>query len=187
MTSAALEGWQGPSSHALDEIELVHMKVEGPEQLSYAYATLITAHFQMYCRAVHSEAAEALVVSIPDPALATVMQRLLTGGRFLDKGNPTPRNLGQDFGRFGFRLWYAIETEDRRNRSRRRRLGELCEWRNAIVHGDIAGKRESGRLVPRDLTLETCRGWRRAAGELVISIDSVVAAGCQDLGCLRPW
>ena len=187
MTSAALEGWQGPSAEALDEIESAHMKVEGTEQLSYAYATLITAHFQTYCRKIHTEAAQAIAGSLPDRALVVVMQNLLTDGRFLDKGNPTPRNLNQDFGRLGFRLWKELEAEDPLNAKRRQALERLCEWRNAIVHGDIVGKLESGRLVPRGVTLKTCRQWRRAVGGLVISIDSVVAAGCQGLGCPRPW
>ncbi len=187
MTSAALEGWQGPSSKALDEIETMHAKFKKSEQLSYAYATLITAHFQMYCRAIHTEAAQAIAGSLPDRGLAFVVQNLLTEGRFLDKGNPTPRNLSQDFGRFGLRFWREMEAEDRLNRTRRQELAQLCEWRNAIVHGDIAGKRKSSRLAPREVTLEACQDWRRAVEGLVISIDGVVADGCQSLGRPRPW
>jgi len=191
MTSAALEGWRGASSEALDEIESMYARVDRSggqaRQLSYAYATMLMAHFQTYCRAIHTEAILTLVASIPDPALASVIEALLTGGRFLEKGNPTPKNLERDFGRFGFRLWKEIEAEDLLNGRRRQKLEHLCEWRNAIVHGDIAGKRELGRLVPRDLTLDTCRDWRLAVGGLAGSLDVVVALGCRDLGCRRPW
>jgi hypothetical protein len=186
MMSAALEGWRGASSEALDEIELMHAKVEGTSvparQLNYAYAVLLTAHFQLYCRALHTEAGEALVVSLPDPALAAVVEGILTQARFLDKGNPTPGNLGRDFGRFGFGFWKEIQTEDRQNRRREAKLEHLLEWRNAIVHGDILGKRGSGRLVPRDLNLEACREWRGEVGGLVVSIDRVVARRCPGLG-----
>jgi hypothetical protein len=159
VTSVALEEWRGASGGALDQ----------------------------NCRGVHTEATAALVDAAPHPKLGVVLEDLLTEGRLLDRGNPTPRNLGRDFGRFGFKLWEAIEADDRGNGIRRRELGRLCVWRNGIVHGDVPGKQASGELVPRNLSLDTCRDWRRAVGVLVVSIDSVVAKQCQKLGCPRPW
>jgi hypothetical protein len=195
VTSVALEEWRGASSQALDEIEFVHASVEGAgngrqlltRQVDYAYAALIAAHFQRYCRAVHAEAIRALVTAVPDPSLGSVLKDLLARNRLLDRGNPTSRNLGRDFGRFGFDFWPAVEADDRRNRNRKGKLDQLCAWRNAIVHGDVSGSRGSGRLTPRDLDLTTCRDWRRALGGLADSIDTVVAVGCQDLGCSEPW
>jgi hypothetical protein len=193
--SVALEEWRGTSARALDEIELLHRLAEGAwqhgsaltEQITYLYAALILAHFQRYCRGAHTEATKALVEAMPHPGLAMVLEDLLTEGRHLDRGNPTPGNLGRDFGRFGFNFWETIEADDQRNGTRRRELDRLCDWRNGVVHGDIPGKRASGKLVPNDLSLDACRGWRRAVGALVISIDRVVAKQCQSLGCPRPW
>jgi hypothetical protein len=193
--SGALADWEGTSAGVLDEIELVHGKVEGTgvgrrvftQQVNYAYAALIAAHFQSYCRALHTEATQVLVASVPDPGLAGVLEGLLTQNRLLDKGNPTPRNLGNDFARFGFKFWEAVEADNRHNAGRKKKLEQLCEWRNGIAHGDIARKRAEGKLVPATLKLATCRQWRRALGALSISIDKVVGAQCQNLGCAQPW
>jgi hypothetical protein len=193
--SVALEEWDGPSREALDEIELVHARVGGTgvgrriltRQVNYAYAALILAHFQRYCRSVHTEATDALVASIPDPNLIQVFAASLTERRLLDRGNPTPENLSRDFARFGFRLWPDLEVDDRRNWRRRQKLEELCRWRNAITHGDIPQKRAAGQLVPRDLNLDTCRDWRRALRGLATSIDEATAARCQVLGRPKPW
>jgi hypothetical protein len=191
--SVALEEWRGPSREALDEIEMIHRSVEGAveriltRQVDYAYAALILAHFQRYCRGVHTEATAALVDAVPDLKLGVVLEDLLTEGRLLDRGNPTPGNLGRDFARFGFKLWEAIEADDRRNGSHKRELERLCVWRNGIVHGDIPDKRASRKLVPPDLDFDICRDWRRGVGILASSIDRVVAKQCQNLGCSRPW
>jgi hypothetical protein len=187
--SAALDEWRAGSGEVFDEIELMHRTVEGivRRQLTYAYVMLISAHFQRYCRDLHAETAQALVAHLMDPALGRILQSLLAQNRRLDKGNPTPANLGSDFARFGFRFWDAVEAGDRRNKGRKAELERLCEWRNAIVHGDIAKKRAEGRLIPRTLNLATCREWRQALESLAISADRVVSTHCKNLGCAEPW
>jgi hypothetical protein len=157
VSSVALEEWRGASSRSLDEIESLHRLAEassqsGPElkqQIVYAYATQTLAHFQRYCRAVHSEATGVLAGAVAPPGLEEVTRILFVRNRFLDRGNPTPASLGSDFARFGFRLWPELEAVDRSNLRRREELGQLCEWRNGITHGDIAPKRAAGRLIPR--------------------------------------
>jgi hypothetical protein len=193
--SVALEEWRGPSREVLDEIELVHGRVEGTgvgrrvltQQVNYAYAALILAHFQRYCRAVHTEAANALVAALPDLALTQVLGGYLVEHRFLDRSNPTPSNLSRDFARFGFKLWPELEAYDRRNRRRKEKLEQLCRWRNGIAHGDIPKKRAAGHLIPPDLNLRACRDWRRSLGALADSIDRVVAEQCQELGSTKSW
>jgi hypothetical protein len=193
--SAALDVWNGRSREALDEVVAVHGRVAGigagsrmlTRQVNYAYATLILAHFQQYCRGLHAEATQDLVASVPDPELARVLGRLLATRRLLDRGNPTPDNLGRDFGWFGFGFWKAVESDDRRNRRRKEKLMQLCEWRNGITHGDIARKREEGKLTPVNLTLEACDEWRRGVGSLASSFDRVIASQCTVLGCQKPW
>ncbi|HJZ36114.1 MAG TPA: hypothetical protein VJ204_07560 [Solirubrobacterales bacterium] len=193
--SVALEEWRGASARALDEIESLHRLVEErsqsapalTRQITYAYAALTLAHFQRYCRTLHTEVANALVAGLPDPALARVLGGALIERRFLDRANPTPGNLNQDFGRFGFKLWLDIEADDGMSSTRKKELARLCDWRNAIAHGDISRKRAAGQLVPRDLDLKTCRDWRRSLEALTVSIDRVTARRCQILGCPEPW
>jgi hypothetical protein len=194
--SVALEEWRGASARSLDEIESLHRLVEETSpsapalirQITYAYAASILAQFQRYCRAVHTEAVDALVAVMPGPAaLAAVFGGVMVERRFLDRANPTPSNLNRDFMRFRFKLWTNIEADDGRNRRRKEKLTQLCEWRNAIAHGDISRRQAAGRLVPRELDFETCRDWRQALDGLAVSIDTVTAMGCQALGCSEPW
>jgi hypothetical protein len=193
--SVALEEWRGASATALDEIDSLHRLVEETSQsvpaltrqITNAYAASTLAHFQRYCRALHTEAANALVAALPNPALARVLGGALIERRFLDRANPTPGNLNQDFGRFGFKLWLDVDADDEKSSARKKELARLCEWRNAIAHGDISRKRAAGQLVPLDLDLETCRDWRRSLDALTVSIDRVTARRCQILGCPEPW
>jgi hypothetical protein len=126
--SFALREWRGTSGEVLDEIELVHGRVEGTSvgrriltrQVNYAYATLVAAHFQGYCRAVHTEAARALAVTVPDPALASVFAGLLTERRSVDRAIPRPATLvetsidsGSISGRTSKQLTVAIGSERR--------------------------------------------------------------------------
>jgi hypothetical protein len=183
--SAALDRWRGPSSEALDEIEGATRPSN--QQLAYAFAVLLVAHFQLYCRSVHAEAAEIVASWVSTPRLDLVVETLLVRGRFLDRGNPTPQNLRRDFDRFDFDLWGSVEAIDPCGGSWKAKLGQLCEWRNAITHGDIGRKRATRGLVPRKLDWDTCEEWRRALEELVPSIDRAVATACQELGCPKPW
>jgi hypothetical protein len=194
--SVALEEWRGASARSLDEIESLHRLVEEmpqsapglTRQITYAYAALTLAQFQRYCRAIHTEAVDALVAAMPGPAaLARVLGGVMVERRFLDRGNPTPSNLDQDFMRFRFKLWANVEADDGRNRRRKEKLTQLCEWRNAIAHGDISRRQAAGKLVPRELDFETCQDWRRALDELAVSIDAVTARHCRVLGCSEPW
>jgi hypothetical protein len=183
--SAALDRWRGPSSEALDEIE---PSTRAPnQQLTYAFAVLLVAHFQLYCRAIHSEASEIVAASVRTPKLDSAVENLFIRDRFLDRGNPTPRNLQRDFDRFDFDLWDAVEAIDPCGGRRKVKLGQLCEWRNAITHGDIGRKSAMGQLVPSKLDWDACEEWRRALEALAPSIDRAVATACQKLGCPNPW
>jgi len=189
--SVALKVWNGSSREVLDEIEAVHATGLGSRmltrQVNYAYATLIVAHFQQYCRALHAEVAEAIVASVPNQDLAAALEVLLEERLLLDRGNPTPGSLGSDFGRFGFKFWGVLTEVDLLNEDRKARLAQLCEWRNAVVHGDIARKGAAGQLIPQRLTLKTCRDWRRSLGALARSMDRVLSVHLQTLGCPESW
>lgn len=193
--STALEAWQGSSQKVFDEVEHAHRAVGGDEpgrryltrQINYAYTALLAAHFQAYCRAVHTETAQLLAANVPDSGLARVLEGSLTEKRTLDRGNATSAALRDDFDRFGFVFWDEMKRLGVRNKRRQEKLNHLNEWRNAIVHGDVKRKQQEGKLVPKEVHFGTCRDWRKSLGELAIAIDTVLARRCENLGGPKPW
>lgn len=192
MASPALTAWSTSSATALSQLQAAHHAVGGTRagrrtntlQLNYAYVLLLCAHFQAYCRGLHSDAAQALVESL-DPGIGAVLDVNLAFARQLDRGNAQPSTLGSDFNRLDFDFWPTIETADARNTERRRKLGELNAWRNAIAHHDIADRRAD--LHPRQVTFSACRSWHGALNGLARSFDRVLADHLQTLVGTRPW
>src|SRR5207245_8437800 len=75
MPSHSLIRWNGERADALDEIENAHVMVGGTErgrryatqQVNYSYATLLSSHFQGFCRDLHTESVERIVAIVPAP------------------------------------------------------------------------------------------------------------------------
>ena len=73
MPSNSLTKWAGERTDALDEIADAHAIVGGTErgrryatrQINYSYATLLTSHFQGFCRDLHSECVDHIVAATP--------------------------------------------------------------------------------------------------------------------------
>ena len=69
MPSYSLNRWSSERSEALDEIENAHLSVGGTargrryatQQINHAYATLLSAQFQGFCRDLHSECVEHII------------------------------------------------------------------------------------------------------------------------------
>src|SRR3954454_20249845 len=104
MPSHSLLRWDGERAGALDEIESAHAVVGGTErgrryatqQINYAYAALLSGHFQGFCRDLHSESADQILRIVPSGLQSTI--RLEFGwNRSLDRGNPNPGAIGSDF------------------------------------------------------------------------------------------
>jgi len=192
MPSPAFTAWSTSSAAALSQLEAAHRTVGGGRagrrtntlQLNYAYVLLLSAHFQAYCRALHSDVAQLLVEAI-DPGIAAVLDANLSFQRQLDNRNAQPATLGTDFNRFDFKFWTVVETADTRNAARRRKLESLNAWRNAIAHHDIESNRSG--LHPRQVTLATCRTWRSALNSLAKSFDRALADRLAALLGSRPW
>jgi hypothetical protein len=173
-------------------LQAAHRAVGGAEagrrtntlQLNYAYVLLLAAHFQAYCRGLHTDAAQLLVEAI-DPGIGAVLDANLSFQRQLDNRNAQPAALGIDFNRFDLKFWTVVEAADARNAARRRKLEELNAWRNAIAHHDIDSRRLD--LHPREVTLAACRSWRGALNGLVESFDQALAGHLQTLLGSRPW
>jgi hypothetical protein len=108
----------------------------------------------------------------------------LVQGRRLDRGNPNPGHIGADFGQLvnpGARFWDLVDAANRRSARRRRRLAELCEWRNAIAHYDFSAV--GGGFLRKS----TIQGWRRSCRGLARTFDRVMDSELRILLGSAPW
>ncbi len=165
---------RGPRS--LDEIAQSHAAVSGTgrgrrfntQQLNQAYAMLLAAQFQGFCRDLHSECVDHLVGAIPSPSAIRPLVRIeFTRDRKLDRGNAQPGSLGADFGRFGIDLGEEFESNDAQNAARMKLLEGLNHWRNAIAHQDFTDLKKLGGTTI--LRLERVRRWRGACKRLALA------------------
>jgi hypothetical protein len=109
MPSHALLRWQTDRANELDEIEGAHHTVGGTDpgrryatqQINRAYATLLSAQFQGFCRDLHSECVDYILNVVNPPGLRILLRTQFVWARALDKGNPQPGSIGSDFNRFG--------------------------------------------------------------------------------------
>lgn len=143
---------------------------------------LLSSHFQRFCRSLHSEAVDVLMAQTQPIDMAEMLGTALMRGRKLDRGNPTPGNLGADFFRFGMDLWTRVGVHDARNVARRARLEEMNTWRNAIARQDW--DRVGGDPA---LHLGTVRSWRSACNGLSRSFDAAVHERLVDVVGKAPW
>ena len=97
MSSQSLIRWTGVRAEALDEIENAHVMVGGTErgrryatqQINYSYATLLSSHFQGFCRDLHSECIDHILAIVP-AQLQGFLRVEFIWNRSLDRGNPHP-------------------------------------------------------------------------------------------------
>lgn len=182
--STALQLWLRDSKSVFADLERAHagMSGAGPKrQIAYAYVIALVAQFQLYCRAVHTETAQAILSEVSNPVVARMLEAALIEGRRLERGNPNASNLGADFGRFDIDLWRAVEKL-RGNSLHRRELTALIGWRNAIGHGNVTGRQAENKLIPVEIDLNTCRHWNDTLTETVATIDEVLSVHCEALG-----
>src|SRR5437588_3715359 len=109
MPSVALLRWSADRNDELDELEAAHTSVGGTgpgrryatQQINRAYAVLLASQFQGFCRDLHTEAVDLLVLVIPPVGFRVAMREELLGNRQLDRGNAHQGSIGGDFGRLG--------------------------------------------------------------------------------------
>jgi hypothetical protein len=191
MPSNSLIRWNGERTDALDEIENAHVMVGGTErgrryatqQINFAYAALLSSHFQGFCRDLHSECVEQIVTIVPAHFQRALREELLWN-RNLGRGNPHPDAIGSDFGRLGLEFWAEVYALDSRNERRRELLQELIDWRNAIAHQDFDPVAPAG--VPT-LHLATVRAWRSAISALARGFDQGMYNYLVGLTGHAPW
>jgi hypothetical protein len=182
MASRALQVWRTASAQALDEIAAAHAAVGGnargrrytTQQINQAYVVLLSSRFQLFCRDLHTETTAELVRDLVrrDQTLSaqfqTALQFGLTGGRSLDRGNPNPRNIAEDFARLGMRIWDDVNAMHALNPRRRQLLELMLAWRNAIGHQDFSNQALQGRTV---IHLGEVREFRRVCNALAGYFD----------------
>lgn len=182
MPSRSLQRWTKDAGTALDRMEQAHRAVGGSspgrryatQQINQSYLVLLSSHFQLFCRDLHSEAVDHLLRGL-DPALLPIVQAALTSDRKLDRGNPTPGNLGSDFGRLGMTFWPSVNALHPHNTARAKRLELMGHWRNAIAHQDFDGNaRHLGSRT--EITVADVRQFRRVCGALALWFDRAVLA-----------
>lgn len=189
MPSESLRMWNGVRIDALDEIEDAHESVGGSQrgrryatqQINYAYAAILSAQFQAFCRDLHSESLDYLVTVVP-AALQDTLRIEFILNRTLDRGNPHPGSIGADFNRLGVVFWPKVYALHASNNRRRELLQELIDWRNAIAHQDF-------NPVGGDPTLNLgrVRAWRRAVNALTGYFDDVMRGYLGVLMGAPPW
>ncbi len=185
MSSPALIAWSTDSAAALSQLEACDGgSRRRSHQLDYAYVLLLCAHFQAYCRGLHSDATQVLVESIA-PEIGAVLDTNLSFARQLDHRNAQPGTIGGDFKRFGIEFWVLVNAANADSATRQRQLQALTAWRNAIAHHDIESRRDE--LTPHEVTLATCRSWRSALDGLAQTFDQVLAKHLETLVGARPW
>jgi len=193
MPSLSLHRWFAERAGTLKDVERAHRSVRGSgpgaraatQQINQAYAVLLSAQFQGFCRDLHSECADHLVVPVADPDLREMLRDNLLFGRKIDRGNPSPGNLGSDFNRFGLVFWSLVDVHRSPNVARKAALEEMNEWRNAIAHQDFAASMlKAGRP---NLTLAQVQTWRKACDGLARSFDDVLHGHLQTMTGAVPW
>ena len=178
MSSNSLIRWNGERADALNEIENAHVIIGGTErgrryatqQVNYAYVTLLSSHFQGYCRDLHSECIECIVAFSP-AQIQWLLRSEFIWNRSLSRGNPHPGAIGSDFNRLGIDFWNEVYALDARNERRREALQELIDWRNAISHQDFDPVVSGGTPT---LHLATVKAWRSTTNTLARSFDQAM-------------
>ena len=193
MPSLSLQKWLAERAVALGDVESAHRSVRGSgpgaraaiQQINQAYALLLAAQFQGFCRDLHSKCADLFVLPVTDPDLSDMLRDNLVFGRKIDRGNPNAGNLGSDFNRFSFVFWSLVDAHRPQNSDRKAALEELNDWRNAIAHQDFpTSMLRAGRP---NLTLAQVQSWRKACDGLARSFDDVLHGHLQTLTGVAPW
>ena len=191
MSSNSLLRWSGERANALNEIENAHAMIGGSErgrryatqQVNYSYATLLSSHFQGFCRDLHTESVERIVAIVPG-SIQWFVSAEFVWNRGLDRGNPNSGVIGADFGRLGVDFWPDVDALDARNVRRRAMLQELIAWRNAIAHQDFDPVAPTGEP---SLHLATVKAWRSALNGLAHSFDQAMYNYFHPLLGTAPW
>jgi hypothetical protein len=120
------------------------------------YVMLLSAHFQGFCRDLHTDCIQAVTAAVAVP-LQTMIQAQCLAGRDLDATNPRYATIRKDFERFGLDLQVALAANPA-NLLRITHLDHLNAWRNYAAHHKTAPP-----LVGGPFGVVTVRTWKDSA------------------------
>ncbi len=145
-----------------------------------AVVLLLSAHFQGFCRDLHTECIAALVATVP-PAAQSIVQTQCLAGRGLDGANPRYEIIRDDFRRFDFDIAPALGA-DPANTLRITHLGHLNSWRNFVAHD-----KPTPPAVGGPFSLATVTGWRASYDGLAVAFDGLLYAHLRKIFGADPW
>jgi hypothetical protein len=191
MPSASYRHWRTTRAVVLDDIESAHAAVGGSgrvrrvalQQVTRAYAVLLSAEFRGFCRDLHDECIEAVKAAVAGP-LQPIMDREFALSRFLDRGNPTPGNIGSDFNRLGLSFWPSVLAAEPHSGAWQHTLDLLNAWRNAIAHNDYDPTKLGRTIV---LRVAQVREWRQTCSRLARVFDRVLRQHLIAITGVVPW
>ncbi len=185
MPSASLTGWMNDRTRRLSAIEAQCAAYQAAataepmliEENTRGLILLLSAHFQGFCRDLHTESAQSIASEVR-PSLEARVQEQFTALRALDRGNPNIDNIKKDFTRFGFSLNMA--GWDPANGARLADLKLLNQWRNIVAH--------HGEVLPSGLPpLSEIQGWRHSCNGLATSLDGIMYNQSRLILGRPPW
>jgi hypothetical protein len=185
MPSAPLLHWQNDRMIRLTKVDaqctaslaLVPRRPNLVEENLRGYVLLLSAHFQVFCRDLHTEGSQTIVRRVR-PSLRSLTLAQYTAHRRLEHGNPNLQNLQVDFERFDLVL--DLASADPANPARLQDLAALNRWRNVAAH--------HGQVPPgMPLTLPLVRTWRLSCDGLASSLDDIMYNELRRILRRRPW
>jgi hypothetical protein len=143
-----------------------------------AFVTLLSAHFQGFCRDLYTEASLKAVARIKQAGLRLIVQAQFAAGLKLDKVNPTLDTLSEDFGRFGIADLRGAVGSTPPADTHKGRLKAMNRCRNKCAHGEPA--------IP-ELTLPNIQEWRVSCDWLALRLNDVVYDKLRAAFRAAPW
>jgi hypothetical protein len=187
MASVALQDWQNNRTRRLSEIDAQSDTTFGltpvpdlADENLRGYVMLLSAHFQGFCRDLHSECIQ--VFSNAAPAhLQSVIQRQCRAGRDLDGANPKMESIRKDFERFDLDLSVALGSNPA-NALLITHLGHMILWRNYVAHHKGIPPGHGGPL-----SLTSVRLWKTSCDGLAAELDGIMYNQLRRVLGRPPW
>ena len=148
------------------------------------YVMLISAHFQGFCRDLHTECVQAVANAVPPPMLL-IFQTLCGRDLELDGANAKYASIKTDFERFGFDLTVALRADQKVakiNDGLVTRIGHLNAWRNYAAHHNKLPPDHGGPF-----TLATIQAWKNSCSDLAIVLDGLMYNQLRVITGVSPW
>ena len=196
MPSHALTRWRTDRLTRLDRIEAQNVAVGAAvppdppliDENLRGFVMLLAAHFQGYCRDLHTECIQAAAHAVPAPMLY-MFQALGERGRELARGNAKYSSIKDDFERFDFNLTDALTADPAlpaatrtANASHITRVDHLNAWRNYAAHHNTVSPPVGGPFV-----LPTVQVWKNSCDALATELDRVMYNRLVTLTGAAPW